>query len=52
MLSARNNFLYGELLRTTGKSTEAAGHYREAVGLIDEIRKEPGAETLLQRPDL
>jgi tetratricopeptide (TPR) repeat protein len=52
MLSARNNFLYGELLRTTGKSAEAAGHYREAVRLIDEIRKEPGAETLLQRPDL
>jgi tetratricopeptide (TPR) repeat protein len=52
MLSARNNFLYGELLRTTDKSTEAAGHYREAVRIIDEIRKEPGAETLLQRPDL
>ena len=52
MLSARNNFLYGELLRATVKSNEAAGHYREAVRLIDEIRKEPGAETLLQRPDL
>ncbi|MBV9608262.1 MAG: hypothetical protein JO187_01795 [Acidobacteria bacterium] len=52
MLSARNNFLYGELLFAQGKSAEAAGHYRETVLLIDEIKKEPGAETLLQRPDL
>jgi eukaryotic-like serine/threonine-protein kinase len=52
MLSARNNFLFGELLRSTQKAAEAAGHYREAAHLIDEMRKEPGAETLLQRPDL
>jgi tetratricopeptide (TPR) repeat protein len=52
MLSVRNNFLFGELLRSTQKAAEAAGHYREAAHLIDEMRKEPGAETLLQRPDL
>jgi eukaryotic-like serine/threonine-protein kinase len=52
MLSARNNFLFGEVLRSTQKAAEAAGHYREAAHLIDEMRKEPGAETLLQRPDL
>ena len=52
MLSVRSNFLLGELLRATTKLADAAAHYREAARILDDMRKEPGAETLLQRPDL
>ena len=31
---------------------DGRGHYRQALSLIDEMSKEPGAEKLLERPDL
>jgi len=42
----------GNLLKQTGDAAGAVGHYREATTLLDEIRKEPGAEHLLDRSDL
>jgi len=52
MLSSRSNYFLGELLRASGKAAEAAPRYRETTRILDDVRKEPGAETLLQRPDL
>jgi len=51
-LSAKGHYLLATELRLTGKGAEAAGHYREAVRLLEEIRKEPGAANVLQRADL
>jgi tetratricopeptide (TPR) repeat protein len=51
-LLARAHYLLGTALRETGNETEAAGHYREALSLLDEIRKEPGAEKVIERADL
>ncbi len=49
---ARIQFLLGETLRMGGNAAEAAGHYRQVLTLLDEMKKEPGAERLLQRSDL
>jgi tetratricopeptide (TPR) repeat protein/predicted Ser/Thr protein kinase/TolB-like protein len=50
--SARVHYLLGKALRLSGSGADAPGHYRQALTLIDEMRKEPGAEKLLERPDL
>jgi hypothetical protein len=34
------------------KPADAATRFQATVRILDDIRKEPGAETLLQRPDL
>jgi len=52
MLLARSHFLLATALRLTGNGTEAAGHYHDAVRLLDEIRKEPGADKVMERADL
>jgi tetratricopeptide (TPR) repeat protein len=49
---ARSHFLLATILRLTGSASEAAGHYREAIRLLEDIRKEPGAANVLQRGDL
>lgn len=49
---ARIQFLQGELARLSGRASEAPEHYRQAVRILDEARKDPGAEQLLERPDL
>jgi serine/threonine protein kinase/tetratricopeptide (TPR) repeat protein len=49
---ARSHYLIATTLRLTGNGAEAAGHYRETVRLLEEIRKEPGATNVLQRGDL
>jgi serine/threonine protein kinase/Tfp pilus assembly protein PilF len=49
---ARSHFLLATILRLTGSASEAAAHYREAIRLLEEIRKEPGASNVLQRGDL
>jgi tetratricopeptide (TPR) repeat protein len=49
---ARIQFLLGETLRMGGNAAEAAGHYRQVLTQLDEMKKEPGAEHLLQRSDL
>ena len=51
-LSAKGHYLLATELRLTGKGAEAAGHYREALRLLEDIRKEAGASNVLQRADL
>lgn len=51
-LLAKDHFLLATALRATGNATEATGHYREALRLLDEIRKEAGAEKMMERADL
>jgi len=51
-LLAKDQYLLGTSLRLTGKGAEATPHYREALRLLDEIRKEAGAEKVIERPDL
>ncbi len=50
-LSARAHYLLGNALRTSGNQAEAQRHYRDAVQLLDAMRKEAGAEKILQRSD-
>jgi len=50
--TARVRFLLGEVLRSEGSSSDASADYRQAVSLIDEMHKEPGAEKLLDRADV
>jgi eukaryotic-like serine/threonine-protein kinase len=52
METARIQFLLGTAIRAAGNSADSLSHYREAVRLWDEAKKEPGAQTLLQRADL
>ena len=51
-LLARAHYLLATTLRATGNSAEATSHYREALVLLDEIRKEAGAEKVIERADL
>jgi eukaryotic-like serine/threonine-protein kinase len=50
--TAHIHYLLASALRLSGNSEEARGHYRQALSLIDEMRKEPGAEKLTGRSDL
>src|SRR5438477_3279003 len=50
-LSARAHYLLGTALRASGNQTEAQQQYRTAVQLLDQMRKEQGAEKILQRSD-
>lgn len=50
-LSAKAHYLLGTELRTSGNQAEAQQHYRSAVQLLDAMRKEAGAEKILQRSD-
>jgi tetratricopeptide (TPR) repeat protein len=50
--TARSQALLGNVARLTGNADEAAGHYRKAVSLIDEMKKESGAEHLAERSDI
>jgi serine/threonine protein kinase/tetratricopeptide (TPR) repeat protein len=52
MQLATAHYLLGTALRLAGKGTDAASHYRDAVRLLDEVRKEPGANKTTERPDL
>jgi tetratricopeptide (TPR) repeat protein len=51
-LLAKDQYLLATVLRATGNGTEATPHYREALRLLDEIRKEAGAEKVIERADL
>ena len=46
------HFQTGNLLKQMGDASGAAGQYRQAAALLDEIKKEPGAEHILDRSDL
>jgi hypothetical protein len=50
--TARIHYLLGNALRLSGKNDEASRHYRQALSLVDDMRKDAGAETLLERSDL
>jgi tetratricopeptide (TPR) repeat protein len=52
METAKIQYLLGTSLRLDGKGNEGTSHYREVVRILDEIKKEPGAQDLLQRVDL
>ncbi len=48
----RIQFLLGRALRLSGNSADAAPHYNQTVSLLNDMRKEAGAEKLLDRADL
>jgi len=50
--TARIHYLFGNALRLSGNTADAPIHYRQAVALIEAMRKEPGAEKLADRADL
>jgi tetratricopeptide (TPR) repeat protein/predicted Ser/Thr protein kinase len=51
-LTLRIHYLFGNALRLSGNAGEASGHYQQAVTMLDEMKKEAGAEHLLDRSDL
>jgi tetratricopeptide (TPR) repeat protein len=51
-LSLRAHFLLAVEARESGRQSDAQDEYRRASQLLDEMRKEPGADRLLQRSDL
>lgn len=50
-LSARAHYLLAAIDRDSGNASDAQDHYREALRLLDAMKKDPGAEKLMQRPD-
>ncbi len=50
-LSARAHYLLAMIARDSGNSIDALNHYREALRLLDAMKKDPGAEKLLKRSD-
>jgi eukaryotic-like serine/threonine-protein kinase len=52
LMSARIYYLLGQSARLNGDKGQAAGNYREALRRLDGIRRDPGAEKILERADL
>ncbi len=50
-LSARAHYLLAVIARDSNDNSGARDHYREALRLLDAMKKDPGAEKLLQRSD-
>ena len=50
-LSARSHYLLATIERDSGNRSDALDHYREVLRLLDAMKKDPGAEKLLQRSD-
>jgi eukaryotic-like serine/threonine-protein kinase len=50
--TARIHYLLGNAMRLGGSTSEAASQYQQALRLFDDMKKEPGAEKLLNRADL
>jgi tetratricopeptide (TPR) repeat protein len=50
-LSVKAHYLLGNALRASGNQADAQQHYRAAVQLLDDMRKEPGGDKILQRVD-
>jgi tetratricopeptide (TPR) repeat protein len=50
--TARIQYLLGNAVRLSGDASEASGHYRQALSMLDDMKKEPGAEHLIDRSDL
>jgi len=50
--TARIHYLLGETMRLGGNAVDAPAQYHQALTMLDEIRKDPGADHLLERVDL
>lgn len=50
--NARIHCLLGDAFRLAGNSSDANRQYQLAVGIFEELRKDPGAEHVLDRSDL
>ncbi len=50
--NAKIHYLLGSALRLSGDAADATAQYRETLHLLDDIRKEPGAEHVTERYDL
>ena len=50
-LSARGHYLLAAIEQHSGNSSDADDNYRETIRLLDGMKKDPGAEKLLQRAD-
>jgi tetratricopeptide (TPR) repeat protein len=50
-LSARAYYLLATIDRETGNASDARDHYREVLRLLDAMKKDPGAEKILERSD-
>jgi eukaryotic-like serine/threonine-protein kinase len=50
-LSAKAHYLLARIFRATGNQSEAQQHARDALQLLDAMRKDPGADKILQRAD-
>jgi Tfp pilus assembly protein PilF len=50
-LSARAHYLLATIAQNSRDSGEAQENYREALRLLDTMKKDPGAENILQRAD-
>ena len=50
-LSARARYLLASIANDSGNTSEAQDNYREALRLLDAMKKDPGAEKLLERAD-
>lgn len=51
-LSAHAHYLLATITRDSGNNTEAQDNYRSVIRTLDAMRKDAGAEKLLQRSDL
>ena len=52
VLLAQSQFLLGRTLQLSGKSADAASHFKQARQLVDEIQKEAKIDTISKRSDL
>jgi tetratricopeptide (TPR) repeat protein len=50
-LSARAHYLLAIIEKDSGNATDAQDNFREVVRLVDAMKKDPGAEKLLERSD-
>ena len=50
-LSARAHYLLAMIAKDSGNATDAQDNFREVVRLVDAMKKDPGAEKLLERSD-
>ena len=51
-LSARAHYLLALIAQSSGNGSEAQDNFRETLRLLDTMKKDPGAENLMQRADL
>jgi tetratricopeptide (TPR) repeat protein/predicted Ser/Thr protein kinase len=50
-LSLVAHFSLGKMFRAKGEPADATSHYRQALNLLDTLRKEPGSDKIMQRAD-